>query len=73
MKFALRVENELNKIVYPEYRQLVVEVLMVLYVFLEKDNNLKVESLIPLDIFVLKANELFLVQQVSRVSFFIMN
>ena len=64
MKFALRVENELNKIVYPEYRQLVVEVLMVLYVFLEKDDNLKMQSLIPLDTFLSKANELFLEQQV---------
>ena len=64
MKFALRVENELNKIVYPEYRQLVVEVLMVLYVFMERDVNLNVDNMIPLDTFVSKANKLFLEEQV---------
>ncbi|XP_066919156.1 phosphorylase b kinase regulatory subunit alpha, liver isoform-like [Clytia hemisphaerica] len=63
MKFALRVENELNKIVYPEYRQLVVEVLMVLYVFMERDIHLNVDKMIPLDTFVSKANKLFLNEQ----------
>ena len=64
IKFALRVENELNKIVYPEYRQLVVELLMVFHVFLERDSKLSMNGIVQLDSLVKNANQLFLDEQV---------
>lgn len=64
IKFALRVENELNKIVYPEYRQLVVELLMVFHVFLERDSKLNLSGVVQLDTLVKNANQLFLDEQV---------
>ena len=64
MKFALKVEEELNKIQYPEYRQLVVETMMVLSLLLERDRNFQVNGTLKLDAIVKHANELFLAQQV---------
>ena len=64
MKFALKVEEELNKILYPEYRQLVVEAMMVLSLLLERDRKFNVNGVIRLDLIVKNANEMFLAQQV---------
>lgn len=58
------MEYELNKIVYPEYRQLVVELLMVFHVFMQRDTELKVDGVIQLDLLLAKANQWFLDEQV---------
>ena len=66
MKFALKVEEELNKIIYPEYRQLVVETMMLFYMFLEHDPTYQVNQIIKLDEVVIMANKLFLERQVCN-------
>lgn len=65
MKFALKVEEELNKILYPEYRQLVVEAMMVLSLILERDAKYSVNRMLKLDEIVTNANRIFLAQQVN--------
>lgn len=66
MKFALKVEEELNKIIYPEYRQLVVEVMMVLSSILEHQPvKTKIEKVIALDLIVSAGYELFMEHQVG--------
>lgn len=70
MKFALKVEEELNKIIYPEYRQLVVEVMMVLSIILERHpSHSKIENVIALDRIVSGGYELFLEHQVLSISY----
>ena len=63
LKFALTVEEELNKLVYPEYRQLVVEALVLFFMFLEQDVHYVVNHVVKLDCVVVEANRLFLMQQ----------
>ncbi|XP_057312817.1 phosphorylase b kinase regulatory subunit alpha, liver isoform-like isoform X2 [Hydractinia symbiolongicarpus] len=66
VKFALKVEEELNKILYPEYRQLVVEAMMVLSLILERDTKYSVNRMLKLDEIVTNANRIFLTQQKSE-------
>ncbi|KRX81673.1 putative phosphorylase b kinase regulatory subunit alpha [Trichinella sp. T6] len=64
MKFALRVESVLNKIPDPEYRQLLVEALMVLTILAENQTNVVLgPGLVLVDQIVHKANEFFLSDQ----------
>uniref|UniRef100_A0A5S6QS11 Phosphorylase b kinase regulatory subunit n=1 Tax=Trichuris muris TaxID=70415 RepID=A0A5S6QS11_TRIMR len=63
-KFALTVESVLNKIPDPEYRQLMVEVMMVLTLVNESHTNLSLGTgLINADSIMRKANEIFLADQ----------
>ncbi|XP_072040675.1 probable phosphorylase b kinase regulatory subunit alpha isoform X1 [Amphiura filiformis] len=62
-KFALRVESVLNLIPQPEYRQLMVEALMVLSLVVENDWLKNLGGTIRVDRLVIDANEIFLVDQ----------
>jgi len=62
-KFALKIEEELNKISYPEYRQLVVESMMILSLLLDRDPNYRFNNIISLDQIIADANKLFLENQ----------
>lgn len=67
-KFALHVEMVLNRIPQPEYRQLMVEALMVLTLLTENDNSkLSFSTLIYVDKIVQTANAIYLKDQVSLV------
>lgn len=66
-KFALQVEMVLNRIPQPEYRQLMVEAMMVLTMLVENDNNrinLSGHD-IEVDKIVHEANNLFIKDLVS--------
>lgn len=65
LKFALAVETVLNTIPEPEYRQLIVETLMVLTLFTEYNIAASLGGVIQVEHLVHKANELFLEDQVS--------
>lgn len=68
-KFALHVEMVLNRIPQPEYRQLMVEALMVLTLLTENDNSkLSFSTLIYVDKIVQTANAIYLKDQVSLVT-----
>ncbi|XP_077984081.1 phosphorylase b kinase regulatory subunit alpha, liver isoform-like isoform X2 [Glandiceps talaboti] len=62
-KFALSVETVLNRIPQPEYRQLMVEALMVLSLIVENDFASNLGGVIAIDRLVYEANEIFLKQQ----------
>lgn len=63
-KFALHVEMVLNRIPQPEYRQLMVEALMVLTLLTENDNSkLSFSTLIYVDKIVHTANAIYLKDQ----------
>ncbi|ESO88485.1 hypothetical protein LOTGIDRAFT_179098 [Lottia gigantea] len=65
-KFALQVEMVLNKIPQPEYRQLMVEALMVLTLLVENDNSkIDLNHIIEVDKIVHEANAIFLADQVK--------
>ena len=68
-KFALQVEKVLNRIPQPEYRQLMVEAMMVLTYLLDNDGGrLDTRSLdIEVDRVVHQANELFIADLVGVV------
>uniref|UniRef100_A0A2M4BAB8 Phosphorylase b kinase regulatory subunit n=1 Tax=Anopheles marajoara TaxID=58244 RepID=A0A2M4BAB8_9DIPT len=63
LKFALEVETALNTIPQPEYRQLVVEALMVLTLVTEHNILASLGEIIYVEHLVHKANQLFLVDQ----------
>ncbi|XP_040569220.1 probable phosphorylase b kinase regulatory subunit alpha isoform X2 [Lepeophtheirus salmonis] len=63
LNFALAVEQFLNFVSYPEYRQLLVEVLMVLIMAQERRITKSLDDSIDLDKIVHLANELFLIDQ----------
>lgn len=65
LKFALAVETVLNWIPYPEYRQLIVETLMIFTLYCEHDESRVSHGIITVEDFVHKANQLFLQDQVS--------
>ena len=69
MKFALKVEEELNKILFPEYRQLVVEAIIIVSQLFEHNDNFRINDAIQLDRIVSNANQLFLEKQVIFYSF----
>ena len=65
LKFALQVEMVLNRIPQPEYRQLMVEGMMVLCLIVENDNGKTYwDHTISVDKLVRQANEIFLEEQV---------
>lgn len=63
LKFALEVETALNTIPQPEYRQLVVEALMVLTLVTEHNMVSSLGDIIYVEHIVHKANQLFLEDQ----------
>ena len=65
LKFALAVETVLNSIPQPEYRQLIVEALMVLTLVAEYNVVISLGGIIQIEQLVHAANELFLDDQVS--------
>lgn len=64
LKFALAVETVLNCIPHPEYRQLIVETLMIFALYAEHQISPSPCDIITVEDFVHKANELFLQDQV---------
>jgi len=66
LKFALAVETVLNTIPQPEYRQLVVEALMVLTLVTEYNVVPSLGGLIEVENLVHKANAIFLEDQVFQ-------
>lgn len=69
LKFALAVETVLNTIPQPEYRQLVVEALMVLTLVTEHNVVNHLGGIIPVENLVHKANQIFLQDQVTLKHF----
>lgn len=65
LKFALAVETVLNSIPQPEYRQLVVEALMVLTLVVEYKAVANLGGTIHVEQLVHSANQIFLEDQVS--------
>ncbi|XP_065667244.1 probable phosphorylase b kinase regulatory subunit alpha isoform X3 [Hydra vulgaris] len=63
MKFALKVEEELNKILFPEYRQLVVEAMIIVSQLFEHHDDFRFNDVIQLNTIVSNANQLFLEKQ----------
>lgn len=68
LKFALAVETVLNTIPQPEYRQLVVEALMVLTLVTEYNVVASFGGVITVEQLVHKANAIFLDDQVLLFS-----
>ena len=67
MKFALQVEMVLNRIPQPEYRQLMVEAMMVLILIEQHDNGKTYwQETIAVDKLVHTGNDIFIDEQVSR-------
>lgn len=65
LKFALQVEAVLNKIPQPEYRQLMVEAMMVLILIEQHDNGkTRWDHVISVEKLVHSANEIFIAEQV---------
>ena len=65
LKFALEVEFKLNRVPQPEYRQLLVETLMVLAIIAENDPAQSLGGILNLNSIVEEANRLFLKEQVG--------
>ena len=66
LKFALCVEAALNRIPEPEYRQLVVEMLMVLSLVIEYHPEQTLGDTIDVDELVFEGHNLYLKDQVNR-------
>lgn len=66
LKFALAVETVLNSIPQPEYRQLIVEALMVLTLVSEYNVAASLGGIIQVERLVHAANEIFLDDQVRK-------
>lgn len=64
IKFAVHVEAVLNRVPQPEYRQLLVEAIMVLTLLSDTDMN-SIGGIIHVDQIVQMANQLFLQDQVG--------
>lgn len=64
IKFAVHVESVLNHVPQPEYRQLLVEAVMVLTLVADMDVD-NIGGIILIDRIVHMANDLFLQDQVS--------
>ena len=61
----MEVEIALNRLPEPEYRQLMVEAMMVLATMVENDNHkVRMDHLIPIDSIVQEANRIFIADQV---------
>lgn len=68
LKFALALESVLNCIPQPEYRQLIVEALMVLTLVTEHSNITYLGDVITVEHLVHSANRIFLQDQVLQLS-----
>ena len=66
LKFALLVEEALNRIPEPEYRQLVVEACMLMILLSEQVPNFFLNEIIVIDSIVELANEMFLAEQATE-------
>ena len=66
LKFALHVESWLNQLPQPEYRQLMVEALMVVGMLVDADSGQSLGDVLSIDSLVYDANRLFLESVVSR-------
>ena len=66
LKFAMRVESVLNSLPNPEYRQLIVEVLMVCGIWVRLNPQEKYPHVMVLDNVIRCANQLFLEDQVGK-------
>lgn len=66
MKFALRVESALNCIPQPEYRQLMVEALMILSLIVESYPEQNLGEIVAVDEIVREGHILFLRDQVPE-------
>jgi len=66
LKFALKVESLLNAVTDPEYRQLLVEVLMVLSLVVNEDPAQPLGHTIVVDHILKDANYLFVEAQVTN-------
>lgn len=64
LKFALAVETVLNWIPHPEYRQLIVETLMIFTLYAQHEISPVPCGIITIEDFVHRANDLFLQDQV---------
>ncbi|CAF0780748.1 unnamed protein product [Brachionus calyciflorus] len=65
LKFALLVEEALNGITEPEYRQLIVEACMLMVMLAQNEPRFFLNEIIIIDNIVNRANELFLQEQVK--------
>lgn len=65
LKFALIVEEALNCIPEPEYRQLIVEACMLMIMLAQNEPRFFLNEIIVIDNIVERANELFLHEQVK--------
>jgi phosphorylase kinase alpha/beta subunit len=63
IKFALLVEEALNRIQAPEYRQLIVEATMLLTLLAQNETNFYINEIICIDNVVKIANKIFLDDQ----------
>ena len=63
-KFALQVESVLNTLQDPEYRQLVVEALMLVAMVVQHDKGQPLGQVLVADHLIRDANRLFLADQV---------
>jgi len=63
LKFALIVEEALNRIPEPEYRQLIVEACMLMTMLSQTEPHLYVNEIITIDKIIEDANQLFLEDQ----------
>jgi hypothetical protein len=66
VKFALQIEAIFNKITQPEYRQLMVEAIMILCLLVQHDSGgrCRWNEIIVVDKLVQRANEIFIKEQV---------
>ena len=65
LKFALIVEETLNCIPEPEYRQLIIEACMLIIMLIHNELKFHLNEIIVVDRIVERANDLFLAEQVK--------
>lgn len=69
IKFALHVESVLNRIPEPEFRQLMVEALMILTLLAENETNIQFgPGFVNVQGIVKEANKIFIQEQVKTYS-----
>ena len=68
LKFALFVENVLNRIPQPEYRQLVVETLIMMTMLAETPSVKFLPDILNVDRILLRASDLFYEDEVTTAS-----
>lgn len=67
LKFALQAEQVLNSVPQPEYRQLIVEALMVLTMLVDNLSSISLGNVVNVEQLVHRANRIFLEDQVGRL------